>query len=95
MMSAARVIAFLVAAGLLGLGSAVAANQDDQQEISALSGVHAKRGVGGKPNMARITNGKEFRNITEEEYRQGGYMPPYEKLPVLIIQRVPVEPKKD
>jgi hypothetical protein len=90
----AIVTAFLIAAGVLGLGSAVAANQDNPQEISAFTGVHAKHGVGGKPNITRITNGKEFRNITEEEYRQGGYAPPYERLPVLIIQRLPVVPKE-
>ena len=29
-------------------------------------------------------------DITEQEYRERGYMPAFEKLPVLVIQRLPV-----
>ena len=72
---------------------AQAVERNDQHEEAAFTGIHAKRGVGEKPNTARITDGKTFKDVTEQEYRERGYIPSYDKLPVLIIQRIPVFPE--
>jgi hypothetical protein len=87
----------LAVVGYLTLGISLAAEQviRDQPEITAFTGIHARRGIGGKPNTARITDGKAFIDVTEQEYRERGYLPPYDKLPVLIIQRLPVLPKHE
>jgi hypothetical protein len=83
--------------GCLTLGNSLMAEQviRDQPEIAAFTGIHARRGVGGKPNTARITDRKTFMDVTEQEYRERGYVPPYDKLPVLIIQRLPVLPRHE
>jgi hypothetical protein len=75
-------------------GSSVAAEQagerQDQQASGVFTGIHSKRGIGGRPNTVRMTDGNTFMDITEQEYRQRGYIPAFDKLPVLIIQRLPV-----
>ena len=82
-----RLVLILVAAACLALGSPVAA---EKQESGVFTGIHSKEGVGGRPNTARITDGKTFIDITEQEYRERGYIPAFDQLPVLIIQRLPV-----
>jgi hypothetical protein len=74
------------------LGSSVAAEQagekQDQQEGMVFKGIHkTQRGVVGQPDTARITDRKTFIDITEQEYRERGYTPAFDQLPVLIIQR--------
>ncbi len=71
----------------LALGSAVAA---EKQESGVFTGVHSNEGVGGRPNTARITDGKNFMDITEQEYRDRGYIPAFDKLPMVIVRRLPV-----
>ena len=82
-----RLVLILFAAVCLALDSTVAV---ERQEGGVFTGIHAKRGTGGRPATARITDGKTFMDITEQEYRERGYMPAFEKLPVLVIQRLPV-----
>ena len=43
-----------------------------------------------QPNTVRITDGKIFVNISEQEYREKHYTPTFERLPEQIIQRLPV-----
>ena len=75
-------------------GNSIAAEQaGEKQGLRAngvFTGIHSKRGVGGRPNTARMTDGKTFIDITEQEYRQRGYIPAFDKLPVLITHRLPV-----
>jgi hypothetical protein len=90
-------LTLLAIAACLGLGNSVAVAQvgerKDLQESTDFKGIHWKRGIGGRPNTARITDGKTFTNVTEQEYRERGYAPIFEKLPELIVQRVPVQQK--
>ena len=53
-------------------------------------GIYWKRGIREQPNTVRITDGKIFLNISEQEYREGHYTPAFERLPEQIIQRLPV-----
>jgi hypothetical protein len=89
-----RAALILFAFACLALDSMVAAEQvgekQDRQEGRVFTGIHTKRGVGGRPNTARITDGKIFIDITEQEYRERGYIPAFDKMPMLIIQRLPV-----
>jgi hypothetical protein len=90
-----RIVPILLAVVVcFAFGRSVAAEQDDgkqdQQESIAFTGIHKKRGAGGQPNAVRITDGKTFMDITEQEYRARGYTPAFEQLPVLIVQRIPV-----
>jgi hypothetical protein len=84
--------ALILFAFCLALDSTVAAKQpgekQDRQEGRVFTGIHTKRGVGGRPNTARITDGKIFIDITEQEYRERGYIPAFDKMPMLIIQRL-------
>jgi hypothetical protein len=62
----------------------------ENQERGVFAGIRSKEGVGGRPNTARITDGKTFVDITEQEYREQGYMPSFDRLPMLIVRRLPV-----
>ena len=75
----------------LQFGLAIAAEQQSNanQEHRVFTGVHAKRGSGGKPNTALIFDGKNASIVTEQEYRERGYIPSYDKLPVQIVRRLP------
>jgi hypothetical protein len=53
-------------------------------------GIHRSEGLNGRPKTVTVTDGKSFIELTEEEYRAGGYRPTYERLPTKIIRRVPV-----
>jgi hypothetical protein len=80
-----RLLLILFAATCLALGSPVAA---EKQESGVFTGIHSKEGGNGRPNTARITDGKTFIDITEQEYRERGYIPAFEKLPMLIVRRL-------
>jgi hypothetical protein len=53
-------------------------------------GIHRSEGLNGRPKTVTVTDGKSFIQLTEEDYRAGGYRPAYERLPTKIIRRVPV-----
>jgi hypothetical protein len=69
------------------LGSAVAA---EKQQSGIFTGNHSKEGANGRPNTARITDGKTFLDITEQEYREQGDIQTFEGLPRRIVRRLPV-----
>jgi hypothetical protein len=87
-----RAMPILLAAACLVLGSSVAADQVGEQQIQPKDGIfvgiHKRQGVGGRPSTVRITDGTTFIDVTEQEYRERGYTPLIETLPVLIIQRL-------
>jgi hypothetical protein len=82
-----RFVLILLIAAWLPLDSPVAA---EGQESGVFTGIHSKEGVGGRPKTARITDGRTIKDITEQEYRERGYVPAFEKLPVLFVRRLPV-----
>ena len=53
-------------------------------------GTHRNERVNGRPETVTITDGKSYVNLTEEEYRAGGYRPAYNALPTRIVRRIPV-----
>jgi hypothetical protein len=61
----------------------------------AIKGIHRRVGTGGEPNSAWVGDGMTGARISEEEYRAGGYLPEFDSLPVLIVQRVPVTWRDD
>ncbi|MDB5636191.1 MAG: hypothetical protein JWP51_1099 [Bradyrhizobium sp.] len=85
----------LAVAACFTVGNSVAiaqvAEKQDQQENAAFKGIHRNRGINGRPNTVTITDGKAYVHVTEQEYRQRGYTPAVDELPVLIIQRIPVQ----
>jgi len=87
MMPVLRLVLILFACACLAPDGLVAA---EKQESGVFTGIHSKEGVGGRPNTARITDGKTFVDITEQEYRERGYIPAFNKLPMLIVRRLPV-----
>jgi hypothetical protein len=82
-----RLLLILFVAACPTLDSLAAA---ENQKRGVFAGIHSKEGVGGRPNTARITDGKTFIDITEQEYREQGYMPSFDRLPMLIVRRLPV-----
>ncbi len=62
----------------------------ENQARGVFTGIHSKEAVGGRPNTARISDGKTFIDISEQEYREQGYIPTFDKLPMLIVRRLPV-----
>jgi hypothetical protein len=87
------VLLAVVAWFALGNSCAVAqvAERQDQQENTAFKGIHRNRGINGRPESVTISDGETYKRVTEQEYRERGYAPPFERLPTLIIQRVPVQ----
>ncbi|WP_198400010.1 hypothetical protein [Bradyrhizobium yuanmingense] len=53
------------------------------------TGIHRMEGVRGRPETATVSNGKSFVQLTERQYRTGGFWPPYETLPTIIVRRLP------
>ena len=45
------------------------------EKRGVFTGIRSKEGVGGRPKTARITDGKTFIDITEQEYREQGLHP--------------------
>lgn len=54
------------------------------------TGIHRKESGTGRPETATVTDGKSFIRLTEQEYRAGGFWPPYETLPTIVVRRLPV-----
>ncbi|TWI00180.1 hypothetical protein IQ17_05038 [Bradyrhizobium daqingense] len=54
------------------------------------TGTHRNESINGRPETATITDGKFFIQLTEEQYRAGGYRPAYETLSTRIVRRLPV-----
>ena len=82
-----RLALILSATAFLAPDSLVAG---EKQEIRVFTGVHSIEGVGGRPNKARITDGKTFLDITEQEYRDRGYIPAFDALLMRFVRRLPV-----
>ena len=58
---------------------------------ATFTGTHRNQGLHGRPETATVTDGKSYIRLTEQEYRFGGYRPPYQTLPMVIVQRLPVQ----
>lgn len=58
------------------------------------TGINRKEGVRGRPETATVSDGKSFVQLTERQYRTGGFWPPYETLPTIIVRRLPT-PSRD
>jgi hypothetical protein len=82
-----RFLLILLAAAGPTLDSLAAA---EKRTRGVFTGIHSKEGVGGLPNTARVTDGTTFIDITEQEYRERGYIPAFDKLPMRIVRRLPV-----
>ncbi|WP_142250975.1 MULTISPECIES: hypothetical protein [Bradyrhizobium] len=54
------------------------------------TGIHRKERVRGRSETATVSDGKSFVQLTERRYRTGGFWPPYETLPTIIVRRLPV-----
>jgi len=54
------------------------------------NGTHRNESVNGRPGTVTVTDGKSYVQLTEEEYRAGGYRPAYDALPTRIVRRIPV-----
>jgi hypothetical protein len=89
-MMALRAFLILIVTAFWGVHGAIAVGQRDQHQNAAFTGLYRKGSVNGRSETVRITNGKTYVDVTEQEYRERGYSPPYESLPTRIIQRLPV-----
>jgi hypothetical protein len=62
-------------------------------EVAMLKGIHRRTGSlqDQEPNRAWVSEnaGDVGEWVTEDEYRARGYEPEFEKLPVVIVRRVP------
>jgi hypothetical protein len=96
MMTKIPILLAVVACFTLGSSVAIAqlAEKQDQQESTAFKGIHRNRRINGLPGTV-ITDGKTYVRVTEREYRERGYAPEFDGLPVLIIQRAPVRQKHE
>ncbi|EHR00027.1 hypothetical protein Bra471DRAFT_00564 [Bradyrhizobium sp. WSM471] len=54
------------------------------------TGIYRNGHANGQPETVTISDGKSFIDLTEEDYRAGGYRPAYERLPTRFVRRVPV-----
>jgi hypothetical protein len=61
-----------------------------QQANDAFKGIHRNLGINGAPDTVTITDGKTYMRVTEHEYRERGYAPEFDRLPTLIVKRLPV-----
>jgi hypothetical protein len=97
MMTKIPILLAVVACFTLGSSVAIAqlAEKQDQQESTTFKGIHRNRGIKGLPGTVTITDGKTYVRVAEREYRERGYAPEFDGLPVLIIQRVPVRQKHE
>jgi hypothetical protein len=89
MMSALKVTPIVLVTACCALDRSVAA--EDQNQTASFTGLYRNEGRNGQPETVRITDGKSFIDISEREYRERGYAPPYERLLTRIIRRVPVQ----
>lgn len=58
------------------------------------TGTHRNESANGRPETVTITDGKSYIQLTEEQYRVGGYWPAYATLPTRIVRRLPVRKEK-
>jgi hypothetical protein len=73
--------------------AAEAANeQQDRQQVGAFTGLYRNESRNGRPETVRVTDGKIYIDISEQEYRDRGYAPPFESLWTRIVRRLPVQP---
>jgi hypothetical protein len=84
-----RLVAALIVL-LLGITCPIAAAQATDSQSGIFTGIHRNHKGWGKPETVTITDGKSYMVLSEQDYRAGGYWPPYEKLPTIIVQRLPV-----
>ena len=84
----------IVLMALLIIAAPIAAEQANekvtQPQNGTFTGIHRNQGVLGQTETVTITDGRSFVRLTEQEYRAGGYWPPYEKLSTIFVQRLPV-----
>lgn len=88
MMQLLKAMPIVFVAACSALDGSVAA--EDQHQTASFTGLYRREGRNGRPETVRITDGKTYLDITEQEYRERGYAPPYERLWTRIIRRVPV-----
>ncbi|MGJ4993178.1 hypothetical protein ACQR0Z_02090 [Bradyrhizobium sp. HKCCYLS3077] len=53
-------------------------------------GLHRHKAVQGSAETVTITDGKTYQRISEQNYRERGYQPDFERLPTVFVQRLPV-----
>jgi len=76
---------------LIGIAAPVAAEEKVTPPRNAtFTGIHRNHHA-RRPETVTITNGKTFIILSEEEYRAGGYSSPYQTLPMIVVQRLPVQ----
>jgi hypothetical protein len=87
-------ILILLAVGGLETIRPVAAQQNAEKQGRAqggiFTGIHRNRAGWRGSETVTITDGKSYIRLTEQEYRAGGYWPPYERLPTVVVERLPV-----
>jgi hypothetical protein len=88
MIAVLKAMPIVFAAACCALDRAVAA--EDQYQAATFTGLYRIESRHGRPENVRITDGKTYVDITEQEYRERGYSPPYERLLTRIIRRLPV-----
>ncbi|WP_426612934.1 hypothetical protein [Bradyrhizobium sp. McL0616] len=88
-MSALKAIPIVLVTACCAFDRSVAS--EDQNQTARLTGLYRNEGRNGQPETARITDGKSFTDISEKEYRERGYSPPYEHLWTRVIRRLPVQ----
>jgi hypothetical protein len=66
--------------------------QQGEPHAGSFVGLHRNEARNGKPETVTVTDGKTYLDISEQEYLDGGYTPPFEKLWMRIIRRIPVSP---
>lgn len=81
---------FAIPLTLLSMLAAPGAMAQVSATPETFTGIHRDEGANGRPKVVTITDGKSFLQLTEDEYRTGGYRPAYEKLPTRIVRRIPV-----
>lgn len=89
----APILLALVALLTVGSSAAIAqaAERKDQREEISFKGIHRNRGINGRRDTVTISDGETYKRVTEQEYRERKYMPELDRLPTLIIQRIPVQ----
>jgi hypothetical protein len=73
-----------------------AAEQINEQQApkpaAAFTGMYRNEGRDGRRETVRVTDGKTYFDISEQQYRDRGYTPPFETLLTRIVRRLPVRP---
>jgi hypothetical protein len=85
-----KFVAILLGATCWALDDSVAAEQQNQHQNARFTGLYRNESVSGRSETGRVTDGKTNIDVTEQEYRERGYAPPYESLRTRIVRRLPV-----